>query len=224
MIKFENIICLIGFFWILNLIINTFFFVETKEDEIINVIENFKNANSLDELQLASNAAVLIAKKQHENYKIAKKVADNVQDLTDDFIESEGDYRLNDMPDSCDYNSIQDLYWNCKKNPQCKGFNTKNGKPGCMKYKLENKSEDPQYNFYQKKSKPTYNFFTGNYKGNSYNCGKYNSIEAIRRACNKDDKCQGFNLRNSTPYCLKSKLKNRNSMNDFTFYTKSAPK
>jgi hypothetical protein len=220
--KIVQILYFIVCLWILNIVVNSFF-VQTKEDEVINVIENMKNAKSINELQKVSDDARWIAQKQHENFEVANQVADNVQGITDDFVKSQGDYRLNDIPDSCTFNSIQDIYWACKSNPKCKGFNTINGKPGCLKNKLANKSEDPQYNFYKKKRKPKYKFFVGDYGGNEFNCGEYKSIEEIRRACDKNEKCKGFNLRNSTPLCLKSKLENKNALNDYTMYVKHAP-
>lgn len=144
--------------------------------------------------------------------------------LKDYFTESTGDYRLNDIHETCGkFDTIQELASACKNNKKCRGFNIISGKPGCLKHKLQNKSKDPKYKFFTKNPQPTYTFKEGEYEGNDFNCGKYNSMNEIRTACDKNDKCVGFNLRNSTPHCLKSKLVNQIRKNDFTIYTKHAP-
>ena len=48
------------------------------------------------------------------------------------------------------YSTIDDIKQACLEDKECLGFSMKDGKPHCLKTKLNNKSENKDYNFYKK--------------------------------------------------------------------------
>lgn len=144
--------------------------------------------------------------------------------------EHDTDYGGNDI--WCNWHiTYEQLKTACDADPSCVGFNTVGvwGPGGCIKYALSSASHNPQWkiNFYKKtNNNGGYNpELRHDYGGNDIWCNWWTTEEVLRKTCNSDPNCIGYNRALwNTGGCVKNKnAKNGNyyPTNDFNFYTKT---
>jgi hypothetical protein len=141
------------------------------------------------------------------------------------------DYGGNDI--WCNWNmTYEQLKQACDADPSCVAFNTVGvwGPGGCIKYALSSATHNPQWkiNFYKKtNNNGGYNpELRHDYGGNDIWCNWYATEDHLRKTCNSDPNCLGYNRALwNTGGCVKNKNAKSGHYyptKDFNFYTKTA--
>ena len=103
------------------------------------------------------------------------------------------------------YGTLNEIKKKCQEDEDCKGFTLKNGRPHCLKNKLEDKMRNYTHEAYvkidcsdedntPKDTRPLGEWIIEegiDYDGyDLQKCGKYNSLDEIKKVCHNSHRCK----------------------------------